>query len=584
MGLNERAPRPDIIFPVEIWSQILQYVHASTGQKAFAPMVRISRGIRPEAETVLYRAPFVFTTAHAVSFGATIAACPRLALAVRSLIISPYSHASQDVYTDAIVPALHKLTRLSSLYVYVDTSHVGRGHCALSLLRGVSIPLKSIRGMSFSLDDDNVEVLDQFPDLEEIHVRSQDVQGFHSLSRLHLPKLRILETDFASLRGMTAPPGRVTHLSISKALNHASLVDTLKLFGTNLVSLGIRRALEEYEGRMYPTAAFPWEKFTSLKYLYIEDAGRSALYIPEEATDFDSHRPPTLETLVWKPAWTQGSMRSASTFADGDTQGARRRDIRRFARAALLNWPSLRAVLYGWQLSDMMKVQIGRGASIAIEQHVVHGPLDPPGGQIQTLLRDDCRCMATGHVDLPSSQLYPDIEPAPMRSSLRTECCHVFPESLGKLGARDADRNAAVRKELSSSKIHRWENVMTLTANTHRLLDDLELWSEAVQGKEHCYRVNAPILRGTASSVPSEVPFVAHRGLSLRNPEWLRIHAPCARVAHMCGAREYMDLAIRRMEETRVLAEEGSEGSVETLMYAMSFAQLVPPLLAPTQR
>lgn len=228
-----------------------------------------------------------------------------------------------------------------------------------------------------------------------------------------------------------------------------------------------------------------------------------------------------------------------------------------------------------------------------IKQHIAQSPLDRSAAKCQALLRDNFRCMVTGHVDLPSLRLYPDLEPAPTRTYQYTECCHIFPESLGNLEAKDTDRKAeyvakvwtildrlgyaTIREELSKSKIHRLENIMTLTSNVHYLLDDLELWFEAVEGKEHYYHIKAPILKGTAPDVPSEVQFIAHHDLPLPNPEWLRIHATCARIAHMSGAAEYMDTAIRRMEEIQVLSEDGTGNSVETLMYAISSAQLVPP-------
>lgn len=45
---------------------------------------------------------------------------------------------------------------------------------------------------------------------------------------------------------------------------------------------------------------------------------------------------------------------------------------------------------------------------------------------------------------------------------------------------------------------------------------------------------------------------------SLPNPYYLRIHAACARIAHISGADEYMNAFVRDLEGTHVLANDGS--------------------------
>ncbi|KAI6016144.1 hypothetical protein BKA83DRAFT_4060420, partial [Pisolithus microcarpus] len=49
------------------------------------------------------------------------------------------------------------------------------------------------------------------------------------------------------------------------------------------------------------------------------------------------------------------------------------------------------------------------------------------------------------------------------------------------------------------------------------------------------------------------------------NPIYLAIHAACAKVAHLSGAAEHIENVLRRLENTRVLAEDGR--SSELLLY-----------------
>jgi hypothetical protein len=68
--------------------------------------------------------------------------------------------------------------------------------------------------------------------------------------------------------------------------------------------------------------------------------------------------------------------------------------------------------------------------------------------------------------------------------------------------------------------------------------------------------------------IPATVAFTSRdKKLPLPDPRYLRIHAACAKVAHLSGAAEYIDVIFRDMEDTRVLATNGS--SAELLSYAL---------------
>jgi hypothetical protein len=55
--------------------------------------------------------------------------------------------------------------------------------------------------------------------------------------------------------------------------------------------------------------------------------------------------------------------------------------------------------------------------------------------------------------------------------------------------------------------------------------------------------------------------------LPLPSPEYLQIHAACAKVAHLSGATEHIDKILNELEETRVLSEDGA--SAEAFEYAL---------------
>lgn len=60
----------------------------------------------------------------------------------------------------------------------------------------------------------------------------------------------------------------------------------------------------------------------------------------------------------------------------------------------------------------------------------------------------------------------------------------------------------------------------------------------------------------------------SNRVLKAPDPEALRLHAICCHVAHLSGAGERIDRIQRDMEDTRVLAKDGS--SVDLLNYELS--------------
>ncbi|KAJ8474634.1 hypothetical protein ONZ51_g7079 [Trametes cubensis] len=208
----------------------------------------------------------------------------------------------------------------------------------------------------------------------------------------------------------------------------------------------------------------------------------------------------------------------------------------------------------------------------------------------QALIRDNHRCMVTGRLDSDSftTGLTTD-NPGEVISV--TNCCHIFPDSLGNIVA-DASgptehESATVRTILArfgyediceelglastNANLHRLENVMTLDIMLRNVFDRLNMWFEAIDGQENTYKV---VLAGGAARlatkgvIPEQVTFTSHKaGLQLPSPKYLRVHAACCKIAHMSGAAEYLDMVYGEMEELKVLAHDGT--SADVLCYAI---------------
>ena len=93
------------------------------------------------------------------------------------------------------------------------------------------------------------------------------------------------------------------------------------------------------------------------------------------------------------------------------------------------------------------------------------------------------------------------------------------------------------------------------------------------QGIANHYRVQST--RGIPN-VPPEVTFTSSDPLVYPYPsqELLKLHAACAKVAHLSGAGEYIDNLDRDADDMDVLATDGSSSAV--LTHALSKSMLHP--------
>jgi hypothetical protein len=53
------------------------------------------------------------------------------------------------------------------------------------------------------------------------------------------------------------------------------------------------------------------------------------------------------------------------------------------------------------------------------------------------------------------------------------------------------------------------------------------------------------------------------------SPNYLRLHAACARVAHLSGAAEYVASLYRNLDDKGVLANDGSSAMVPDVMLSI---------------
>ena len=143
----------------------------------------------------------------------------------------------------------------------------------------------------------------------------------------------------------------------------------------------------------------------------------------------------------------------------------------------------------------------------------------------------------------------------------------------------------SIIEDLVGGRINRLENIISMNALSHLLFDDLRLWLKPIgvrlpslslswlhigqQDAPHTYRVctvkdslrNVPPL-------PEQVTFATVTDLPLPHFGYLALHALCCEVAWMSGAAEHITDIERRMDNTKVLANDGS--TVDLLMSALS--------------
>ncbi|KAG8832780.1 hypothetical protein FRC17_000653 [Serendipita sp. 399] len=176
--------------------------------------------------------------------------------------------------------------------------------------------------------------------------------------------------------------------------------------------------------------------------------------------------------------------------------------------------------------------------------------------------RDNGRCLLTGILDMNLEDMAIDDE-----SVLPIQCAHIIPYSLAAHSAIFWEIAGwftdLKHTDLDGEKINRVDNLITLTQAIHTAFDALDLWLEAVLDEENWYRVEVlshRLRRGLGLALIDKVHFISPDPVKLPvpNPLYLRLHAACAKIARMSGAGEVIDVLEREIDETPVLAKDGS--------------------------
>ncbi|EEB89238.1 hypothetical protein MPER_12689 [Moniliophthora perniciosa FA553] len=222
------------------------------------------------------------------------------------------------------------------------------------------------------------------------------------------------------------------------------------------------------------------------------------------------------------------------------------------------------------------------------------------------LARDGFRCMLTHKFDSTSVEKMPFVEQmriAEGGSYEQTNCCHIFSASTVQ-DIDSSDPAQVKRREHAATAlamlksfglntlvdtimrcgVHDPTNLLTMVATWHAEFDKLKLWLEATSNdNEYDICVARDGWWQGFPNYPRRVLFVSRpfeignetRTLALPDPRLLAIHATCARVAHMSGAAEYMDLREQDLDDSTVLAADGSSAAFFNELLLSASLQIV---------
>ncbi|CAE6522998.1 unnamed protein product [Rhizoctonia solani] len=184
--------------------------------------------------------------------------------------------------------------------------------------------------------------------------------------------------------------------------------------------------------------------------------------------------------------------------------------------------------------------------------------------QVLALVRDNYRCVISGVPDLLACETHLVQDPDAPEIAFTT-AARILPlsfagggESASVWTALSKFSGMDVASELSGHNINRLGNIFTVTIRDHWPFSGLHACLEAVEGKEHTYRV-ARCLPGIKLPVGKEITFTStHPELELPDPRFIAIHAACAKTIWSSGTFRYLDRIVQDWEELPVLAEDGS--------------------------
>ncbi|OBZ65317.1 hypothetical protein A0H81_14724 [Grifola frondosa] len=217
------------------------------------------------------------------------------------------------------------------------------------------------------------------------------------------------------------------------------------------------------------------------------------------------------------------------------------------------------------------------------------GSSEPQGGEEALLLlqshkclvRDDYRCVITGRYDYATfdSMIEDDETFVPPSRVDATELAHIVIESTND---DDPKHSCAVPAwtalerfgmaniedgQMNGEGMHRLQNVMTMCPLGRCCFDALKLWLEEIGANRYriCVTHKGYLLPlGIDPDDPVIELTTTDADLPLPDPDLLRLHATCAKVAHLSGVGEIIDALLRDIEDLKTLANDGSSADVLT--------------------
>ncbi|EEB95989.1 hypothetical protein MPER_04952 [Moniliophthora perniciosa FA553] len=192
--------------------------------------------------------------------------------------------------------------------------------------------------------------------------------------------------------------------------------------------------------------------------------------------------------------------------------------------------------------------------------------------------------------ELTNQDIYPTDLAQAKKLELTTESDYFQREHAGTLLAmlKSLGLDTLVDKVMQRG-VHDLTNCLTMSVGWHPLFDSLDLWlegtsteNELIESHFDQYDIRLAMEEGWWNGRPnhSRRPFTIDnetRTLPLPDPQILAVHAICARVDQMSGAAKYMLLRDSELEDSTVLAEDGSSAALlnELLLSASSSFQAV---------
>ncbi|KAF8551727.1 hypothetical protein OG21DRAFT_1466832 [Imleria badia] len=186
----------------------------------------------------------------------------------------------------------------------------------------------------------------------------------------------------------------------------------------------------------------------------------------------------------------------------------------------------------------------------------------------QALKRDNYQCIATGVYSLD-----PEHSPETPHYIGALQTAHILPNFTNAGIATSEDKKNEVctviqrygmlsppGQELNGDQVHHLENVMTLWNGIHSIFNELHMWFEPSDEDPYMCFVKTskpnclPALRDsfTMTTTDSDLP--------RPSPDYLRLHASCARIANLSGATRYVESLYSDLDDQDVL--ENNESSV----------------------